>query len=268
MTLETPAGPAGDATAPRRALAVMAHPDDIEGTSGGTIASLTEAGWHVAYCLVTSGDKGTKDPTLPGRDLAAIREAEQEAAARVLGVARCHFLHWPDGHVEDTIALRDAIVRVIRVERPDLVITWDGYRGFNHRDHRTVGIVTLDAVFPLARSPLYFPHHIDAGLALQRVNQVLLAGSREPDYFVDIAAHLERKMEALRCHASQTGGRGAEEQRERFRRMREAAAARGQVPWAEGFRRLFFGGQSAPNRRAALAAEAKAQATVEGGSGE
>ena len=86
---------------PRRALVVMAHPDDIEFTCGGAVASLADDGWDVTFCLVTSGDKGSKDPDLSPADLRALREAEQEAAAAELGARRCIFLRWPDGFVED-----------------------------------------------------------------------------------------------------------------------------------------------------------------------
>ena len=175
---EPPAPPTP--TPPARALVVMAHPDDIEFTCGGTVAKLAEAGCDVSFCLVTSGDKGSKDASRTSWELARAREVEQEAAARVLGVQRCIFLRWPDGFVEDAPALRGQIVRVIREQRPDLVITWDPARGFNHRDHRTVGQVTVDAVFPLARTPHYFREQLTDGLAPHRVNELLLAGTPSP----------------------------------------------------------------------------------------
>ena len=238
---------------PLRALVVMAHPDDIEFTCGGAVANLTDAGWAVTFCLVTSGDQGTKDRSLPPSALAALREAEQEAAAKVLGVQRCLFLRWPDGFVEDTPELRGALVRCIRQVAPDLLITWDPSRGFNHRDHRTVGVLTLDAAFPLARSPHSYPDHQETGLLPHRVNEILLAGTREADYFVDVAHQQERKIHALRCHASQVSDSHAE-LLQRGRARADSAAAAGEVPWAEGFRRLFFGDRSAPRRAALLAA--------------
>ena len=103
---------------PRRALIVMAHPDDIEFTCGGTAAKLSDEGWEVAFCLVTSGDKGTKDEEIPASELAALREAEQEGAARELGVSRCIFLRVPDGFVEDGPELRGRLVEVVREVRP------------------------------------------------------------------------------------------------------------------------------------------------------
>ena len=261
---EPPAPPTP--TPPARALVVMAHPDDIEFTCGGTVAKLAEAGCDVSFCLVTSGDKGSKDASRTSWELARAREVEQEAAARVLGVQRCIFLRWPDGFVEDAPALRGQIVRVIREQRPDLVITWDPARGFNHRDHRTVGQVTVDAVFPLARTPHYFREQLTDGLAPHRVNELLLAGTPEPDYFVDVSDVLERRADALRRHASQISGDWAE-RRERWREQAQRAAHAGQVPWAEAFRRILLGERSAPNREKVLAAAIAApqdSATSEG----
>ena len=249
---------APDTAEPKRVLVVMAHPDDIEFTCGGTAAILAQDGWEVVFCLVTSGDKGTKDETLASHDLAALREAEQEAAARELGVYRCIFLRVPDGFVQDGPELRELLVRTIREVRPQVLITWDGYRGFNHRDHRTVGLVALDAVFPLSRNPHYFPEHISAGLEPHKVNTVLLAGTNEPNYFVDVGEQLGRKVDALRRHASQVTPGTREEWLQRLRKRQESTDHR-TVPWAEAFRRLHFGGTAAPNRHAVLKKLAKAK---------
>ena len=242
----------------RTALVVMAHPDDIEFTCGGTAAKLADDGWNVVFCLVTSGDKGTKDEAIAASELAALREAEQEGAARELGAARCIFLRVPDGFVEDGPELRGALVRVIREVRPELLITWDGYRGFNHRDHRAVGIAALDAVFPLARNPHTYAEQSAEGLGWQRVNTVLLAGSAEPDFQVDVSEQMERRIDALMRHGSQVAAAKREDLVKRMRERAEAAAAEGRVPWAESFRRLHFGGEGAPRRSAALKAEQKA----------
>ncbi len=252
----------------RRALVVMAHPDDIEFTCGGTVASLADDGWEVVFCLVTSGDKGSKDPHLAPADLAALREAEQEAAAAELGVQRCIFLRWPDGFVEDGPELRGALVRVVREVRPELLITWDGYRGFNHRDHRTVGIAALDAVFPLSRNPHTYAEQISAGLEPHRVNTVLLAGTREPDHWVDVSAQLQRRIDALFRHATQVQAANRGEMAKRMAQRQRAAAAEGRVPWAEAFRRLTFGGVSTPRRAAALAALKKEREEAEAAAAE
>ena len=246
----------------RRALVVMAHPDDIEFTCGGTVAQLSDDGWQVTFCLVTSGDKGTKDPMLGPADLGALREAEQEAAAAELGIQRCIFLRVPDGHVEDGSEFRGQLVRVLREVRPELMITWDGYRGFNHRDHRTVGIAALDAVFPLSRNANSYAEQVAGGTDPVRVNTVLLAGSNEPNYFVDVSEQLDRRIDALLRHASQVQAPSREELVKRMRNRSQQAARAGRIPWSEGFRRLTFGEASAPRRADALKAEAKAEETA------
>ena len=128
------------ATAPiARLLVIVAHPDDIESWCAGTICHLTDAGKHVAYVLCTSGDKGTSDPTQTPQQVAALREAEQIEAARILGVETVTFLRWPDSEVEPTLALRRELVRQIRRHRPDLVITHDPVPPYRlHPDHRAV----------------------------------------------------------------------------------------------------------------------------------
>ena len=246
-------------SAPKRiALVVMAHPDDIEFTCGGTAAKLADDGWEVVFCLITSGDKGTKDEAISASELAALREAEQEGAARELGVVRCIFFRIPDGFVEDGPELRGALVRVIREVQPELLITWDGYRGFNHRDHRTVGIAVLDAVFPLARNPHTYAEQNADGLRWHRVNTVLLAGSSEPNFQVDVSAQMERRIDALMRHGSQVAAAKREDLVKRMRERAATAAAEGRVPWAESFRRMHFGGRGAPRRSDALKAESKA----------
>ncbi len=167
--------------------------------------------------------------------LAAIREAEQRAACRVLGVRECVFLGYPDGFTLDEHEFRGQIVRLLRQYRPDVVITWDAFRGtFNHRDHRTVGTVTSDAIYPLVRDRLFYPAHEDDGLESHQVNEVLLAGADKPDYVVDITAHWETKIEAIVCHASQVNGRTKEDfVKEREEREKENPGQ----PIEERFRR-------------------------------
>ncbi|MGH2584997.1 MAG: PIG-L deacetylase family protein [Dehalococcoidia bacterium] len=225
---------------PKRALVVMAHPDDAEFLCAGTVAKLCAEGWHVWYCLATSGDKGTKDPEMTRERLAGIREQEQRDACRILGCQDVIFLRHPDGFVEDGPALRGEIVRVIRELKPDTVITWDGFRrGFNHNDHRNVGIATYDAVYPASRDPLYYPEQIEEGLNWHRVGELLLGGSDEPDYFVDISDHMDTKIEALLAHTSQVA---RDEPREKWvenfrKRVTEGAEQTG-IAYAEAFRRV------------------------------
>jgi LmbE family N-acetylglucosaminyl deacetylase len=223
----------------RRAMVVVAHPDDAEFLCAGTVAKLCAEGWQVTYVLATSGDKGTRDPEMTRPRLAAIREAEQLAAAKVLGVRDCVFLRHPDGYVETDAELRGEIVHLLRVYRPDLVITWDGYRrGFNHRDHRAVGIATYDAVFPAARDRLYYDQDELAGLDPQRVPELLLAGTEAPDYFVDISDYLDRKIEAVYCHTSQIQPLPKAEFMEQRRRQAVETGRQTGTPLSEAFRRV------------------------------
>jgi LmbE family N-acetylglucosaminyl deacetylase len=225
---------------PRRALVVMAHPDDAEFLCAGTVAKLCAEGWHVWYCLATSGDKGTKDAEMTRERLAGIREQEQRDACRILGVQDVIFLRHPDGFVHNDDALRGEIVRLIRELKPDTVITWDGFRrGFNHNDHRNVGISTYDAVFPASRDPLYYPEQIEEGLDWHRVGELLLAGSDEPDYFVDISDHYDTKIEALLAHTSQVArDQPREEWVENFRKRVTEGAEQSGIAYAEAFRRV------------------------------
>jgi LmbE family N-acetylglucosaminyl deacetylase len=193
---------------PGKAMVIVAHPDDAEFLCGGTIAKWCAEGWEVRYVLVTGGDKGTHDATMTPEKLAAIREEEQRAACRLLGVKECILLGYPDGFTSESSELRGQIVRLLRLHKPDVVITWDGFRGsFNHRDHRNVGIATMDAVYPIVRDRLFYQHHEDDGLDSHQVNEVLLAGAADPNYTVDVTEHWEKKVDAILCHTSQIGGR-------------------------------------------------------------
>lgn len=227
----------------RRAMVIVAHPDDAEFLCGGFVARLCAEGWEVVYVVATSGDKGTRDQSMTPQGLAATREAEQSAAAGVLGVKECIYLRHPDGFLEITDDLRAQIVHLLRVHRPQLVITWDAYRrGFNHRDHRAIGVATYDAVYPAVRDPLYFPTDVEQGLAPHAVTELLLAGSDQPDYVVDISDHFQTKLEAIYCHTSQITPLSREEF---FRVRREHALEDGRqtgVPLAETFRRVTLRG--------------------------
>ncbi len=238
-------GPEAPATAPKpelppiegpgRAMVIVAHPDDAEFICGGTVAKWCAEGWEVYYVLVTGGDKGTHDPTMHPEKLAAIREEEQRLAARVLGVKEVILLGYPDGFTIDDAELRGQIVRLLRLYRPDVVITWDAFRrSFNHRDHRTVGLATADAIYPLVRDRLFYPQDEEDGLESHQVNEILLAGTDAPDYTVDITDYWETKVDAILCHTSQIGGRTKDDF---LRERREREEREGPQPIEEKFRR-------------------------------
>lgn len=191
-------------TGPSDVLLVVAHPDDAEFGAGGTVARWVREGRQVVYVLCTSGEKGTRDRSMDPRSLAEIREREQQAAARLLGVREVRFLRLPDQGLEDTPEFRKRIVREIRRYRPATVVTSDPYRRYIwHRDHRIAGQVTLDAVFPFARDHLAYPDLLDEGLEPHKVREMLFFGSDDINYRSDIAATFDLKVAALRCHESQ-----------------------------------------------------------------
>jgi LmbE family N-acetylglucosaminyl deacetylase len=187
-------------------MLVVAHPDDAEFSSGGTIARLTSQGKCVIIIQVTSGDKGTTDPAINPERLAEIREAEEREAARRLGVAEVVFLRCSDGELMPDLALREKIVRMIRTYRPDVLITHDPYRPYAlHPDHRAVGFASIDAVYPTARDPHYFPEHLRSGLNPHKTAEIWFFNAEHPDLIVDITETIEAKIDALRAHASQIG---------------------------------------------------------------
>lgn len=189
-------------------LVICPHPDDAEFSSAGTIARWVKEGRLVAYVICTSGDKGTSDYTIKPEVLAAMREKEQLAAARVLGVKDVVFLRYPDQGLEDTPGFRKDLVRYIRTFRPETLMCPDPYRKYLwHRDHRITGIVALDAVYPYARDHLAYPDMIEEGLQPHKVSEVFCwAPVHDINYRSDITATFEIKLAALRCHESQVGG--------------------------------------------------------------
>ena len=228
----------------RKAMVIVAHPDDPEFFCGGTIARWVREGMEVVYLICTRGDKGSDDPAMTPERLAALREAEQRAAARILGVREVVFLDYRDGELEPSLKLRGDIVREVRRYRPEVVITPDPTNRFsrglypNHADHRVVGDVALDALFPAAGGRLYYPEHFAEGLAPHKVSEVYLTLTNEPDTWVDTTDLIELRIKALCCHASQIKDPVAFE-----RRIRENVDPRHAEPhrpprYAEGFRRL------------------------------
>lgn len=229
---------------PARALAIFAHPDDPEVACAGTLARWVAAGCEARVLIVNAGDKGTTDPTVDPGALAEQRAAEVAAAAGALGLAGHEVLGIPDGTAEADDVLRSTLVARIRSARPEVVIAPDptavffGETYVNHHDHRAVGWAALDACAPMAGFPLYFP---EAGPAHQ-VSTMLLAGTLAPDCWVDVSEHLEAKVAALRCHATQLGEGAAMVEEVVWARAAEAAEASGAgLRFAEGFRRLRLG---------------------------
>ena len=186
------------------AMVLSAHPDDAEFGAAGTVARWTDEGKKIVYVICTNGDKGTSDRTLAPDQLLKIRKKEQQAAAEVLGVQEVVFLDFPDQGLEDTPALRKRIVRLIRTYQPGVLVTSDPYRRYLwHRDHRIIGQVAMDAVFPYARDHLAYPDMLAQGLEPHKVAEILFWGAEDINYRSDITDTFDRKIDALRCHKSQ-----------------------------------------------------------------
>lgn len=191
-----------------RALVVMAHPDDVDFGAAGTVAVLTDAGVHVTYCLVTDGDAGGSDRSIPRHDMAMLRRREQTEAAAKVGVTDLVFLGHGDGRVQPTLQLRADISAVIRRVRPRIVISQSPERNLDriyasHPDHLAAAEATLCAVYPDARNPFAFPELFDEDLEPWAVDEVWVAGGLSGPQSVDVTAAVDRKIAALMCHVSQ-----------------------------------------------------------------
>ncbi|MDN5748871.1 MAG: PIG-L family deacetylase [Pseudonocardia sp.] len=219
----------------RRALVVTAHPDDVDFGAAGTVATWVDAGIDVAYCICTSGDAGGSDDT-PRAEMGPLREAEQRAAAAVLGVDEVRFLGYPDGRLTASIGLRRDISREIRRFRPDRVLThspeiWWRRLGASHPDHRATGEAALAAVYPDARNPFAHPELLaDEGLEAWSVRELWLmaAPDERVDHAVDVTAAFDRKIAALRAHVSQTAH--ADDLSDRLRAFHLDSARRHDLP--------------------------------------
>ena len=195
-----------------RAMVIYAHPDDAEFGSSGTVAKWAKAGVEVTYVMVTNGGSGSSDPAMTRDKLSEIRRAEQEAAARLLGVARVEFLGFEDGYLNVDDDSRRAVARQIRRYRPDVIISLDptlrytqGY--VNHPDHIATGEIVMRAINPDASTRLMFPELAgDEGLEPHKPKMLLLMNwGAEPDYVEDVTDTLETKIQALGLHVSQIG---------------------------------------------------------------
>jgi LmbE family N-acetylglucosaminyl deacetylase len=216
---------------PERVLVVAAHPDDIEFGAAGTVARWITEGAAVSYLLMTRGDKGSDNPAADPVALATLRDGEQRAAAAEIGVTAVE-------------CLRERVTRAIRTLQPEIVMSHDptvlfvNNEWINHPDHRAVGTVVVDAVFPTARDPLNFPEHLAAGLAAWKVAELFLWSTNEANQLVDIGETLERKIAALAHHASQF--RDFAETARWLRRGAEELGERAGYAAAEGFRRVML----------------------------
>lgn len=229
---------------PERALVVAAHADDIEFGVSGTAARWAEAGSEVTYLIVTDNGAGSNEP---GADLEALRRTRRDeavASAQAVGAREVRFLSgYKDGHLEPTMALRKELTQHIRDIRPQVVVCFDpetiiapGRDYINHPDHVAVAMATLYAVFPSAGSRPIFMDLLDAGYEPHEVERLYLTLTKEPTLHVDISSTMEKKQNALRCHASQLN----EEAVQMVTRWNAEAGAEAGFDYAEVFRVLNF----------------------------
>ena len=229
----------------RRGMVVMAHPDDAEWSCAGTVAKWCAEGWDVVYVLCTDGSKGSSDPEMTSEKLVKLREKEQRAAGKVLGLQEVVFLRYPDSLLEPTLELRKDIAREIRRYKPDVVIvgspsrdTESGYY-VGHPDHYAAGEAALSAVFPTARDRLTFPELLDEGLEPHKVREVWVAcGGDNSDQFVDVEAYMDTAVKALKAHKSQVDQENAGDW---FRQGRIDTGKKVGMAYAEGFKRISLG---------------------------
>jgi LmbE family N-acetylglucosaminyl deacetylase len=235
MAVMTDSQQTPNADARPRVMAIFAHPDDAEFICSGTIARFVTSGYRAQYVLATSGDKGSDDRSATPEQLATTREAEQLAAAKILGVEEVTFLRHHDGEVEVSIPFRRELAKVLREGRPDVVLTFDPWQRYQiHPDHRAVGQTALDAV-AAARDHMYYPEQLSDALSEHRVHNVYFFATDNPNYYVDITDVIETKIAALLAHTSQIRAEGIAE------RIRARASAMGQqigVEYAEAFHYL------------------------------
>lgn len=227
----------------RRALVIAAHPDDAEFGAAGTIAQWVKDGTQVRYVVLTDGAAGSSDPAMTRERLVPVRAEEQRAACAELGVSDIVFLGHPDGYLQPTVEIRRQVAAEIRRYQPEAVLTlnpairWTASGRVNHPDHRAAGDLVLHSINPAASSRLWDTTLLDEGLEPWDVSELWLMGFGVGPHHVDITATFDRKMAALRKHASQLHGWDPEE------RMRRMAATSGEavgVALSEAFTVLRF----------------------------
>jgi LmbE family N-acetylglucosaminyl deacetylase len=231
---------------PKVAMSIQAHPDDQEFTVAGTLAKWAQNGCKVISVIVTSGDAGSNEPTKDAAykpELAKLRQAEQTAACQVLSIREIVFLHYPDGEIEPTLALRKELTRLIRQYKPEAVVIGDpqgvfyGNGYINHPDHRAAAQAGLYAVFPSSETRLIFTDLLEEGYEPHKVQRLYIHGAEKPDAWVDISGTIAVKIAALRQHASQLGDWDPEKM------IREWAAEEGKehgLEYAEAFKVMIM----------------------------
>lgn len=226
---------------PTRVMLIAAHPDDPEFGCGGTMAKWAAEGKEITYVILTNGDKGSHDPQMRPGDLAEIREKEQWAAARAIGVKNVIFGGVPDQMLEPTLAMRRYVIQLIREHKPHVLVAIDPWRPYQlHPDHRAAGYLALDALYG-AREVQVFPEHFraEAGVDIWRIKEIYLFWTNNVDYVEDISDYIEARIEATRQHVSQV--RRPEQLAERLRQRTAEFGKEHGFAHAEGFKKISLG---------------------------
>jgi LmbE family N-acetylglucosaminyl deacetylase len=193
----------------KRALIIVAHPDDMDFICGGTVIQTARLGieWHLM--VLTNGDKGNHNPAITREQLIAMRKVEQRAAAQVAGVKEVLFMNEEDGFLAPSRELRRRVVREIRRIKPELILLTNPNRYFvgdgyiNHPDHRNAGLVAIEAIFPASYNPMFWPEMADEGYPPHKIKYAYVHGHEAPDVKVEVTADLAQKIDAILCHHSQ-----------------------------------------------------------------
>lgn len=207
----------------KRVLVIMAHPDDPDFSCAGTTAQMASQGIEVTYMILTNGDKGNHNPLITRNQLILMRKAEQRKAADLCGVQDVIFMDEEDGFLRPTREIRKRVTQAIRRIRPELIIcsnperylVGDGY--INHPDHRNAGLVALEAIFPAADNPMFYPDMANEGYPPHKISQLYVSGHSRPTVEVDITVEIETKIKAILSHQSQFEDPEAVEKRMRER---------------------------------------------------
>lgn len=225
---------------PESAMAIFAHPDDIEFGVAGTLARWAKQGTKISYVIITSGDAGIDNPEISREQAIHIRQEESRVAAEIAGASEVIFLGQPDGLLEATLDLRKILVTEIRRFKPEVVICGDptvtlpSETYINHPDHRAAATAAIDAVFPASGQPSLFQEiQLEYGFSAHKPRKVYIQAWSEPTIFINISETIDLKIEALKSHKSQMNGWDPEPM------IREWAAetAKGkEMEFAEGFK--------------------------------
>jgi LmbE family N-acetylglucosaminyl deacetylase len=224
---------------PESAMAITAHPDDIEFSCAGTLSRWAKNGTRVFYVLCTSGDVGIDEPGMTRERATEIREAESRTAAEITGAKEVVFIREPDGLLQPTLELRKKLVREIRRLKPEVLVTgdptvvWAGENYINHPDHRAAAAAALDAAFPAAGQPNLFQELEAEGLKAHKVRKIYITGWTQNDIFVNIEDTINLKIAALRAHKSQMGDWDPEPS---IRQWAEERAKGKEMAYAESYR--------------------------------